>query len=37
MLRVRPKGGTRTRLYGWFQDARGNDLGGAFYGDVRRL
>ncbi len=30
-------GGTKTRLHGWFQDAAGADLCGAFYARVERL
>jgi hypothetical protein len=37
MFRVKLKKGTKTLLHGWFQDAQGNDLCGAFYADVRRL
>jgi arylsulfatase len=31
------KGGSRTKLHGWFQDDSGADLCGAFYARVRRL
>ena len=27
----------KTQLHGWFQDAAGKDLCGAFYATVRRL
>ena len=37
IFKVKLKGGTDTLLHGWFQDAGGNDLCGAFYADVRRL
>ena len=30
-------GGVKTQLHGWFQDARGADLCGAFYASVKRL
>jgi arylsulfatase len=33
---VNLKGGTRTQLHGWFVDAGGRDLCGAFYAVVRR-
>jgi hypothetical protein len=36
-FRVRLKGGTRTQLHGWFQDAAGKDLCGVFYAHVRRI
>lgn len=36
-FRVRLRGGTRTQLQGWFQDAQGKDLCGAYYADVRRV
>ena len=36
-FRVRLKGATRTQLHGWFQDAAGKDLCGAFYAHVRRV
>ena len=36
-FRLRLKGGTRTQLHGWFQDAAGKDLCGAFYAHVRRV
>jgi hypothetical protein len=35
-FRVNLKGGTRTRLHAWFQDAEGKDLCGAYYANVRR-
>jgi arylsulfatase A-like enzyme len=35
-FKVRLKGGTQTQLQGWFQDAQGKDLCGAYYADVRR-
>jgi hypothetical protein len=37
VLRVKLKVGVKTNLHGWFQDAAGNDLSGAFYATVRRL
>jgi arylsulfatase len=36
-FRVRLAGGTKTDLHGWFQDAAGNDVCGAYYAYVRRL
>ena len=36
-FRLPLKGGTRTQLHGWFQDAAGKDLCGAFYAHVRRV
>jgi arylsulfatase len=30
-------GGVKTQLHGWFQDAKGADLCGAFYASVKRL
>lgn len=36
-FRVTLKGGTRTQLHGWFQDAAGADLCGVFYASVRWL
>lgn len=37
VFRVTLKVGTKTKLHGWFQDAAGQDLCGAFYAQVRRL
>lgn len=37
VFRANLKGGDRTQLHGWFQDAAGNDLSGAFYAYVKRL
>jgi len=37
MFRVSLKGGTKTQLHAWFQDAAGADLCGAYYAYVRRL
>ncbi|MBI4873567.1 MAG: arylsulfatase [Acidobacteria bacterium] len=37
LFRVRLKGGVKTHLHGWFQDAAGADLCGAYYAYVRRL
>ena len=37
VFRLRLKGGTRTQLHGWFQDAAGQDLCGAYYAYVKRL
>lgn len=37
LFRVRLAGGLRTQLHGWFQDAAGKDLCGAFYAQVRRV
>jgi hypothetical protein len=34
---VRLKGGVKTQLHGWFQDAAGQDLCGAYYAYVKRL
>jgi arylsulfatase len=36
-FRVKLRRGTRTRLHGWFTDASGADLCGAFYASVRKL
>ncbi len=36
-FRVMLKGGARTQLHAWFQDAGGNDLCGAYYAEVRRI
>jgi arylsulfatase A-like enzyme len=36
-FRVTLKGGQKTHLHGWFQDAKGNDLCGAYYAQVRRV
>ncbi|MDX2178349.1 MAG: arylsulfatase [Bryobacteraceae bacterium] len=36
-FRVNLKGGVKTTLQGWFQDAGGTDLAGAFYASVTRL
>jgi len=36
-FRVPLKGGARARLQGWFQDAGGQDLCGAYVAEVRRL
>lgn len=36
-FRVRLQRGPKTQLHGWFQDAAGEDLCGAFYALVRRL
>ena len=35
-LRVKLRGGTKTQLHAWFQDARGNDVSGVFYASVRK-
>jgi hypothetical protein len=37
VFRVRLKGGTKTQLHGWFQDASGKDLCGAYYAYVKRI
>jgi hypothetical protein len=37
VFRTRLRGGTKTQLHGWFQDAGGRDLCGAYYASVRRL
>ncbi len=37
IFRVRLRGGTKTQLHGWFQDAAGGDVCGAYYAYVRRL
>jgi arylsulfatase A-like enzyme len=37
VFRVKLKGATRTTLQGWFQDAKGADLCGSFYANVKRL
>jgi hypothetical protein len=37
IFHVKLKAGTKTRLHGWFQDAAGKDLCGAYYANVRRL
>ena len=34
-FRVKLKGGQKTTLQGWFQDAKGTDLCGSFYADVK--
>jgi hypothetical protein len=34
---VRLNSGTRTKLHGWFTDAAGKDLCGAFYATVRKV
>jgi arylsulfatase A-like enzyme len=36
LFRVTLKGGVRTQLHAWFQDAEGKDLCGAYYACVRR-
>lgn len=36
-FRVKLTAGTRTKLHGWFVDAQGADLCGAFYAQVKRL
>ncbi len=36
VFRVRLKKGMKTRLHGWFQDAAGKDLCGAYYARIRR-
>jgi len=36
LFRVRLKGGVRTQLHAWFQNAEGQDLCGAYYAYVRR-
>jgi hypothetical protein len=36
-FRVNLKGGTRSHLHGWFVDAAGQDLCGAFYAVIRRV
>ncbi len=36
-FRLKLKGGTKTDIHGWFQDAAGNDLCGAYYACVNRL
>src|SRR5581483_3013361 len=35
VFRARLKGGQKTTLHGWFQDANGSDQCGAFYCDVK--
>ncbi len=35
-FRVKLKGGAKTQLHAWFQDADGKDLCGAYYASVRR-
>ncbi len=37
VFRLKLKGGAKTQLHGWFQDAAGADLCGAYYAAVRRL
>jgi hypothetical protein len=37
VFRVKLKGANRTTLQGWFQDAKGADLCGSFYANVKRL
>ncbi len=37
VFRVKLRGGTKTLLHGWFLDAAGNDLCGAYYATVRQL
>ncbi|MGH9842200.1 MAG: hypothetical protein ACREEM_25900 [Blastocatellia bacterium] len=37
IFRVRLGGGLRLKLQGWFQDAEGKDLCGAYYASIRRL
>jgi arylsulfatase len=37
VFRVKLKGRNRTKLHGWFVDAAGADLVGAYYASVRRL
>ncbi|MBI3682210.1 MAG: arylsulfatase [Acidobacteria bacterium] len=37
VFRVTLKGGTKTTLHGWFQDAQGEDVCGAYYASVRRV
>jgi hypothetical protein len=37
VFRVKLRGGVKTKLHGWFQDAEGKDLCGAYYARVRRL
>ncbi len=37
VFRMRLKGGTKTQFHGWFQDAGGEDVCGAYYAYVRRL
>ena len=36
-LKAKLKGGTKTQLHAWFQDAQGNDISGVFYAVVRRV
>jgi hypothetical protein len=35
VFRVKLKGGQKTTLQGWFQDAHGADLCGSFYAEVK--
>jgi hypothetical protein len=37
VFRTKLRGGVKTQLHGWFQDAAGSDLCGAYYASVRRL
>ena len=37
MFRFRLVSGVRAQIQGWFQDAEGNDLCGAYYASIRRL
>ena len=37
VFRAKLKGGTRTQLHAWFQDADGKDVCGAYYACVKRL
>jgi hypothetical protein len=37
VFRTKLRGGVKTHLHGWFQDAAGSDLCGAYYASVRRL
>jgi hypothetical protein len=37
VFRVKLEAGQRTPIHGWFHDAAGNDLCGAYYASVRRL
>jgi hypothetical protein len=37
VFRTSLKGGTKTRLHGWFQDKQGKNLVGAYYAVVKRL
>jgi hypothetical protein len=36
LFRMKLKGGQKTQMHGWFQDASGKDLCGAYYASVKR-